>query len=175
VLVLLTAIAGCGGHISEEEDVVPIEQALGVCADLNVGALVSDSGFAWAATKKFGTPADTRNAPSRSTLRLFENDVPLGPAHSSHDDIRNIGQGRFSHWASTSSSNEKLRFSSSDNSDPRSNGRRYTYCTGDEIPSAPAPTCAATTLNVASAVSDTGFALALAKAFGTPPDNASGR
>ena len=63
--------------------------------------------------------ADTRDARERSTVRLFENGVPIGPAHSLHDDIRVSGSGRFSHWGST------LYFSSTDNSDPNKNNRTY--------------------------------------------------
>ena len=56
---------------------------------------------------------------SHSSLLLFEGDRPLGPAHVAHDDIRTLGGGRFAHWGA------RLYFSSSDNSDPRSNGRSY--------------------------------------------------
>jgi hypothetical protein len=56
---------------------------------------------------------------SSSSLMVFEDGRPLGPGHASHEDIRTIGQGRFSHWG------EELYFSTSDNSDPRANGRRY--------------------------------------------------
>ena len=54
-----------------------------------------------------------------SPLVLLEDGRALGPAHSLHDDIRALGAGRFSHW------NGYLWFSSSDGSDPRRNGRRY--------------------------------------------------
>ena len=58
-----------------------------------------------------------REAASR--LRLYEDGRPLGPAHSAHSDIRSLGKGRFSHWGPT------VYFSTSDNSDPPTNGRRY--------------------------------------------------
>ncbi len=50
---------------------------------------------------------------------LFEAGRPLGPSEAMHDDIRQYGGGRFSLWGQT------VYFSSSDNSDPRRNGRRY--------------------------------------------------
>lgn len=56
----------------------------------------------------------------KSTLRLFENDKELLPAHSPHADIRAEGKGRWSHWGSNT-----IYFSTSDNSDPRTNGRTY--------------------------------------------------
>ena len=63
--------------------------------------------------------ADTNEDPRRSTLRLFEDGVALGPAHSVHATIAIAGRGAFSHW------NTVIYFSSSDNSDPRTNGRAY--------------------------------------------------
>lgn len=56
-----------------------------------------------------------------SRLRLFEDGLSLGPAHTYHDEIRTLGRGRYSHW------NGRLMFSASDNSDPTKNGRQYTY------------------------------------------------
>jgi hypothetical protein len=55
-----------------------------------------------------------------SRLVLLEDGTLLGPPHQMHDVIRNKGMGRFSHWGNG------LYFSSSDNSDPRRNGRVYT-------------------------------------------------
>jgi hypothetical protein len=54
-----------------------------------------------------------------SSLVLREDDRPLGQAHSLHQKIRDLGEGRYSHWYQT------LYFSSSDHSDPRKNGRIY--------------------------------------------------
>lgn len=58
-------------------------------------------------------------AAARSNLRLFEGRTELKPAHATHADIRQKGEGRFSHWG------EWLYFSASDGSDPRRNGRTY--------------------------------------------------
>jgi len=65
--------------------------------------------------------SDSNSAPSRSKLMLCENGSVLGPAHSLHDDIRNQGRGRYSHWAG------HLLFSASDNSDPNKNQRTYFF------------------------------------------------
>jgi len=62
---------------------------------------------------------DDINLPDRSCLRVFEDDAELGPGHSRHVDITARGSGRFSHWG------RWLMFSSSDGSDPRTNGRSY--------------------------------------------------
>lgn len=61
----------------------------------------------------------TSDADGRSTVRLLEDGQYLGPASVTHDDIRTLGRGRYSHWGS------KVYFSSSDSSDPNSNGRVY--------------------------------------------------
>ena len=66
--------------------------------------------------------ADNLEQPYRSPLQLYENDAPLGPAHSLHALIRSTGSGRFSHWGPR----QILLFSTSDNSDPNRNGRAYT-------------------------------------------------
>jgi hypothetical protein len=52
-------------------------------------------------------------------LTLTENGRALGPAHTSHNEIQAKGHGRFSHW------NGQAVFSSSDGSDPRTNGLNY--------------------------------------------------
>ena len=97
---------------------------------LDLSGAWSDSGYSWGVWEAFGVPADTSNALTQSTLRLFENGHELGPAHSTHVDIRNLGLGRFSHWSHVDGSGEALRFSASDNSNPTTNGRAYSYCTG---------------------------------------------
>jgi len=64
---------------------------------------------------------------NRSSLQLFEDDQPLGPAHTIHDDIRRTGFGSYSHWRGG------LYFSTSDNSCPQINGRRYSFRVGDTV------------------------------------------
>lgn len=67
----------------------------------------------------FAFRSDSANWPEQSDLLMLENGNPLGPAHARHQFVRNEGRGAYSHWDGT------LRFSASDNSDPRSNGRTY--------------------------------------------------
>ena len=75
----------------------------------------------------FGRQSDTNERPRQSSLRLFEDDVAIGAAHSVHQDIHQHGRGRFSHWqtATDARSRDALIFSTSDDSDPRNNGRSY--------------------------------------------------
>lgn len=62
---------------------------------------------------------DTGDALGQSDLQLFENGQPLGPGHTLHQDIRERGAGRFSHWV------DQVYFSATDNTDPSINGRAY--------------------------------------------------
>ena len=64
--------------------------------------------------------ADTNATPTRSGYLLCENGYALGPPHTIHTEIAAKGKGRFSHWTSIG-----FIFSTSDNSDPNSNGRSY--------------------------------------------------
>lgn len=56
-----------------------------------------------------------------SRLELYEDGRLLGPAHQDHATIAALGGGRYSHWQGY------VRFSSSDGSDPRHNGRSYSF------------------------------------------------
>jgi hypothetical protein len=88
---------------------------------LKTGWMRHDSGFAYIASGTFATlkPGDNPKDSALSEMLLLEDGVPLGPPHTIHEEIRTRGEGRYSHW------NDALWFSSSDNSDPRSNGRLY--------------------------------------------------
>jgi len=70
----------------------------------------------------FDDLADSEESPQRSPIELYENDKRLGPAHNSREDIAALGQGRFSHWKKNGTT---LYWSSSDGSDPNTNGRAY--------------------------------------------------
>lgn len=79
-----------------------------------------ESGLCWAVTLvDFLSIADSEEHPRRSTLLLYEDEKLLQPSHAVHEDIRSLGGGRYSHW------NEALFFSTSDGSDPNTNGREY--------------------------------------------------
>ncbi len=80
---------------------------------------------------------DYQSAPARSDTRLLESGHELGPPHSFHADIRTKGGGRYSLWYGD------FRFSTSDNSDPRSNGRHYTIVASRTLPTVVAKLCLA--------------------------------
>lgn len=96
--------------------------------DVDASAIRTDSGRAFVVDLPAAArwliyldPADHGDSNS-STLELFENGAALGPAHASHQEIRERGGGRFSFWGAD---RPELYFSTSDGSDPRSNGRSY--------------------------------------------------
>lgn len=75
-------------------------------------------GFIAPFPERLATSNDAQN-PQRSPLVVYENGKPLGPAHAPFDSIRTFGKGRYNHWQ------DVVFFTTSDNSDPRSNGRTY--------------------------------------------------
>jgi len=82
-----------------------------------------DSDFGVIATDNlFVSLADSVDNNDRSPIEIYENDKRLGPAHSHHTDVARTGHGRFSHWRNGGAI---FVFSSSDNSDPQTNGRAY--------------------------------------------------
>ena len=89
-------------------------------AELPARPFLHEKDNCWISHTVVNCDSDNLKFPASSQVRLFENDVELGPAHSIHDDIRKSGRGRFSLWAG------QLYFSASDNTNPNLNGRKYT-------------------------------------------------
>lgn len=82
--------------------------------------MVAEQGYCWRAyCPQLKALADGMHHPHRSPLRLREDGRWLGPPHAPHDEIRSDGGGRFLHWGAA------LYFSTSDNTSPLENGRRY--------------------------------------------------
>ena len=75
--------------------------------------------FSYYAAVAVSGPSDIPEAPTRSTYLLCEDSRPLRTAHTPHGDIATKGGGVFSHFG------PGFYFSSSDNSDPNTNGRNY--------------------------------------------------
>jgi hypothetical protein len=69
---------------------------------------------------------DDAGTPSR--LVLFEDGQQLSQPHASHDDIRLLGKGRYSHW------NSKLYFSSTDATAPSQGLHVYSLRVAQRIP-----------------------------------------
>ena len=78
-----------------------------------------EEGNCFVASMDFGEEGDKFTG-NKSMIVLLEDGKPLGPPRSVHAAIREKGDGRYSHWT-----RETLYFSSLDNTDPRTNGRKY--------------------------------------------------
>lgn len=86
----------------------------------------------------YATPAPTITGPlyqivsdaggSTSSLTMLENGRELSGRHALHRDIEAKGEGRYSHWG------DQVYFSTSDNTDPRTNGRSYTLRVKPTLP-----------------------------------------
>jgi hypothetical protein len=72
----------------------------------------------------FEPDADREEGDTTSPIELYENGLRLGPAHSSMVDIKMHGKGRFNYVRAKHPGGE-VRFSSSDNTNPMTNGRTY--------------------------------------------------
>jgi len=115
VLIFIVTCHAASGEELRLEGIVDVSQAR------------HETGHCYIAPIEARCPPDTPYGQA-SLLRLFEADQELGPAHSPHADIRNNGTGCFSHWSGNRSGEpQQLYFSTSDNSDPTTNGRTYTW------------------------------------------------
>lgn len=93
------------------------------------GPFRHDGGLAWIAEAPVGGDSSTdRHA---STLCLYEDGVRLTQAHVNVDSIRLGGAGRYCHWSEPQRST--LHFSTTDGSDPNTNGRSYAYDFGLDL------------------------------------------
>ena len=110
----------------------------------------NESGHSYIVNQDFGTLRDTSSEPRRSKLRIFENGKELGAAHSVHADISNLGGGRFSYWGGSSGAAMNLYFSASDNTNPKTNGRMYTYMIDSGSDTSPTTTTTSPTTTTTS-------------------------
>lgn len=95
---------------------------------LDINKIKEEIGFCWQIDlADLPIEGDSSEKPLRSSFVLCEDGRPRGSGHSSHDMISNAGRGLFSHWG------KQLYFSTSDNSDPRSNGRKYSLKHADAL------------------------------------------
>ncbi len=99
-----------------EDSSVPQEKV--ISEEIKPEAMRAEKGFCYMAVLTSGQAGDNGG---KSECILFEDGKPLGPPHSLHQAIRETGKGKYSHWTATN-----IYFSTSDNSDPRTNGRKYT-------------------------------------------------
>jgi len=140
-----------------------------IAGTINVARAIHETGNAYWVAQDFGITGDSSQALSASTLRIFENGKELGPAHTPHATIRQLGGGRFSHWGN------ELYFSASDNTNPLTNGRTYTYAVGtgtaSQPPATPSPAYREGTINITQAIHESGNAYWVAQNFGVTGDS----
>jgi hypothetical protein len=106
-----------------------IRRELPLRARVDLSGWSHESGHCWTShLPQHAETADNHMHPTRSSLILLEDGGPLGPPHSAHQTIREVGLGAFSHWG------EALYLSASDNSQPNANGRQYTALIVDFTP-----------------------------------------
>ena len=85
-----------------------------------LGPFAREAGNAWVAfLPETPLESDGPKDGERSSLVVLEDGRPLGPPHTPHEIIRRVGKGMYSHWEGA------LIFSTSDNTDPNTNGREY--------------------------------------------------
>lgn len=73
------------------------------------------------ANRAMRSTPDTDANPFASSLCLYEDGRPLMRGHQKHWAVGKGGGGRYSHW------NGNLFFSATDNTDPNTNGREYSF------------------------------------------------
>jgi hypothetical protein len=81
-----------------------------------LAGFTAEDGFCWLAGVPNYILSDRE---SYSKLVVLEDGQPLPQPHAAHDAIRRDGRGAYSHWGSV------VYLSSSDNTDPSKNGRKY--------------------------------------------------
>jgi pectate lyase len=118
-----TGLASNNASLTTISETTATTSTVGTSTSLAVDltGLKSDGGYSYKIGYPLSKSGDSNTQPTASTMRLFENGVELKPPHSVHQDIRDYGKGRFCHWGT------ELMFSASDNTNPATNGRKYTY------------------------------------------------
>jgi SAM-dependent methyltransferase len=130
-----------------------------------------ERGFAWSARLAgLRHRADCSDHPARSPLLVYEDGQVLSHPHSKHIELYALGEGRYSHWE------DRVVFSTWDNSDPNRNGRVYSYSlspwlyrryqAGSQPGSGSQPTNYRTRHTETSAVQeDVGYAIAVGRGY----------
>jgi hypothetical protein len=113
------------GNAVEDEVVVRLEPSVSQQPDQRLlreeflaQDIRPDGGVGYVARVRLNRSGDKSGGPS--LCRLLEDGKTLPHPRSLHNEIRESGRGRYSHWTETS-----VYFSASDSTDPRTNGRKY--------------------------------------------------
>ena len=96
---------------------------------LNVSAATSDGGFAYKVNAILRDPRRQQRQSNALCAQIVrEQPWNWDPRMLAHANIRNLGAGKVQPLESTTGTGESLRFAASNNTNPRTNGRSYTYC-----------------------------------------------
>ena len=117
LIFLLSSLVSC----EKNSDIVGTNDGKPIPIAISLIGLKLDQGYCYKLGYNLPVNGDSAEAPTASTLVLFENGVELPVAHANHQSIRDYGGGQYSHWGNS------LYFSASDNTNPLDNGRKYTY------------------------------------------------
>jgi hypothetical protein len=158
-LAILVATSA-GPAMATAEPPPPAPKAITPCGTIDLNRVSAEQGHAFV-LPYFAADGDSGGASTRSPVQLFEGSMSLGPAHIVHDSIRTVGAGRYSHWG------RSLYFSSSDNTDPRLNGRSYSW--GVATGGCPQQICGP--IDVSQARPNGGSGYFLTENFGFPGDS----
>lgn len=106
-------------------DLIPESKPEGAIVE-RIMRIDSGPGFSFRAeTLTMVKYADDSEDNMRSPITVYEDLKPLGPDRSYLRDIEAVGLGRFAFVKFTNDPRGHLLFSTRDNSDPRTNGRKY--------------------------------------------------
>ncbi len=111
-IVHITVATEKSGKSLQTTKTIAIVQAVNYDGVINISKLKSDGGFAYSTNQRFDF---------NKNIQIFEDGKALGPSGARRDRIGSKGLGRYLF------KNGVLIFSASDNSDPRTNGRLYTF------------------------------------------------
>lgn len=118
--VVLWTMVACGGAFVWLFQDAPLlnRSVLASRTPMDPARIAPDEGRAFLYPSRWFGFGDDVDRP-RSGIVLYEDGIELAPSRAKHDLVRGSGGGAWSHWKTS------IFFSSSDGSDPRTNGRRY--------------------------------------------------
>jgi tetratricopeptide (TPR) repeat protein len=114
----MTCLTGNPGSLEAKLALAALPTALLI--PVNQMTPLAGHAFEVALPETFDSANDLQVENRGERLYLFENETYLGPRATPLPEIQELGRGRYGHGP------KKLFFSTSDNSDPRKNGRTYT-------------------------------------------------
>ena len=116
MVVCSSAMLVCQLYAAEQKPAITPQEDV-ISEELKPKTIRAENGFAYRALLALKRRGDHEGL---SECILLEDGKPLSSPHSPAKEIETAGNGRYSHWTEAS-----IVFSTSDNSDPRTNGRKY--------------------------------------------------